>query len=71
MRWTLVAMLLTGCFGAARPPCNLKSELQIDTEYLNEARKACYGYSYDTCPYLTEIRAKYRAMRLEAAKCSR
>ena len=41
----------------------------LEARYIAEASAACVGFTYDDCPALPDIRAKYKAAREEWVQC--
>lgn len=64
-----VALTLTGCRQAERPPCSAPALGLIEAEYTAEALKACRGQTVDACAALPAIEAKYAAKREEWVRC--
>ncbi len=59
---------LAGC-EPEKPACSPKALADIEEAYVVEAVGTCAGYTFDTCPELPAIRAKYDAMRDAWVSC--
>lgn len=62
------ALSLWSC-KAERPACSPERLAQIEVNFVNEAIERCKGHTFETCPDLAEIRAKYKVQREEWVAC--
>jgi hypothetical protein len=65
----LFALLAVACAGTERPACSPEALVALEARYVAEAAAACAGHTYDDCPALPDIRAKYKAEREEWVQC--
>ena len=63
------ALLAIACAGAERSACSPEALATLEARYVAEAGAACVGHTYDDCPALRDIRAKYKAEREEWVQC--
>ena len=68
--WYAYALLLA-CSSPQKPNplCTTQHLAAIEAAYIAEAVEACAGESYDSCPALPALRAKYAAKREEWKAC--
>lgn len=79
LRWlTVVCAVLALAFGVLlsvsgctkeRPACSPQVLAAIETQYVAEAVQTCAGHTFETCPGLDALEAKYRAKREEWIAC--
>jgi len=65
----LFALLPVACAGSERPACSPEALAALEARFVAEATAACAGHTYDDCPALPDIRAKYKAEREEWVQC--
>jgi hypothetical protein len=65
----LLPVLAVACASTERPACSPNTLAALEARYIAEAAAACAGHTYDDCPALPEIRAKYKTEREEWVQC--
>ena len=63
------ALIAVACAGTERPACSPEALAALEARYVAEASAACTGFTYEDCPALPEIRAKYKTEREEWVQC--
>jgi hypothetical protein len=70
MRAKLLIVAIAACSSQPeRLACSPDVLATLELAYVTEAADACRGYTYDDCPALPGLRAKYRAKREEWVEC--